>query len=129
MKFKDRQPTGEIVPINAPGRDPIVTRILWLRGLESHNRNAFERMIYIHGTPEESKLGAPASYGCVRMRSRDVRHVFNTVGIGARVFIQTSPLPPPLAAPLTQQNAALPRSAADSPAPPALSTATPRKRN
>ena len=40
--------------MNAPGRDPIVTRILWLRGLERRNANAFSRMIYIHGTPEES---------------------------------------------------------------------------
>jgi lipoprotein-anchoring transpeptidase ErfK/SrfK len=93
MKFKDRKPTGEIVPVNAPGRDPIVTRILWLRGLESTNQNAFERMIYIHGTPEETKLGTPASYGCVRMRSRDVRDIFNTVGLGARVFIHPGPLP------------------------------------
>jgi hypothetical protein len=94
MKFKDRRPTGEIVPVNAPGRDPIVTRILWLRGLESSNRNAFERMIYIHGTPEENRLGTPASYGCVRMASTDVIRLFDTVGEGARVFIQTDPLPP-----------------------------------
>src|SRR5205085_9453175 len=48
MKFKDRRPTGEIVQVDAPGRDPIVTRILWLRGLDSCNRNAFGRTIYIH---------------------------------------------------------------------------------
>src|SRR5690349_10244625 len=51
MKFKSRKPTGEIVPINAPGRDPIVTRILWLKGLEPQNRRAYGRTIYIHGTP------------------------------------------------------------------------------
>jgi hypothetical protein len=93
MKFKDRRPTGEIVPVNAPGRDPIVTRILWLRGLEACNQNAFERMIYIHGTPEEAKLGTPASFGCVRMRSKDILAVFNTVGSGARVIIDPGPLP------------------------------------
>lgn len=93
MKFKDRKPTGEIVPVNAPGRDPIVTRILWLRGLERGNANAFERMIYIHGTPEEARIGAAASYGCIRMRSSDVVALFNTVGEGARVVITADPLP------------------------------------
>jgi len=61
--FKDRRRTGEIIQANAPGRDPIVTRILWLRGLEGQNANAFGRDIYIHGTPEEWKIGSPASYG------------------------------------------------------------------
>ena len=49
--FKSRRRTGEIVSANSPGRDPIVTRILWLRGRESQNANAFARDIYIHGTP------------------------------------------------------------------------------
>src|SRR5688572_16958410 len=49
MKFKSRKPTGEIVPVDAPGRDPIVTRILWLRGLEAENRSTYSRYIYIHG--------------------------------------------------------------------------------
>ena len=95
MKFKDRKPTGEIVAVNAPGRDPIVTRILWLKGLEAQNRNAYNRTIYIHGTPEEWRIGTPASYGCVRMRSNDVVQLFNTVGEGAHVQISTAPLPPP----------------------------------
>lgn len=94
MKFKDRKPTGEVVPVNAPGRDPIVTRILWLKGLEPQNINAYRRTIYIHGTPEEVKIGTPASYGCVRMRSQDIVQLFNTVGEGARVQIFTEPLPP-----------------------------------
>ena len=87
MKFKSRHPTGEIVRPDAPGRDPIVTRILWLRGLESRNRSAFDRGIYIHGTAEEHNVGRPASYGCIRMRSRDVVQLFNTVGVGARVEV------------------------------------------
>lgn len=95
MKFKDRHATGEIVPVNAPGRDPIVTRILWLRGLEHCNQCAFERTIYIHGTPEEWQLGSPASYGCIRMRSSDIIDLFETVGKGARVYIHTTPLPVP----------------------------------
>lgn len=92
--FKCRRPTGEIIPVNAPGRDPIVTRILWLEGTELRNRHAFARCIYIHGTPEERNLGVPASYGCIRMRSADVIELFNTVGIGARIFITSKPLPP-----------------------------------
>jgi hypothetical protein len=93
MKFKSRQPTGEIVAVNAPGRDPIVTRILWLRGLEAGNANAFDRMIYIHGTPEEARMGTPASYGCIRMRSRDVTQLFDTLGKGARVIVSNNPAP------------------------------------
>ena len=93
MKFSSRRPTGEIVPVNAPGRDPIVTRILWLKGLESCNLNSFARTIYIHGTAEEWRIGTPASYGCVRMRSRDIIELYNTVGVGAKVDIRTSELP------------------------------------
>lgn len=87
MKFKNRRPTGEIVPVDAPGRDPIVTRILRLRGLEAGNRRTFNRTIYIHGTPEERKIGAPASYGCIRMRSRDIVQLYETVGYGAAVEV------------------------------------------
>ncbi len=92
MKFKSRKPTGEIVPIDAPGRDPIVTRILWLRGLEPQNRRAYQRTIYIHGTPEERRIGTPASYGCIRMRSRDIVELFNIVGTGAEIDIVPGPL-------------------------------------
>jgi L,D-transpeptidase catalytic domain len=90
--FKDRRRTGEIVGINAPGRDPIVTRIIWLRGLELQNANAFQRDIYIHGTPEERNIGLPVSYGCVRMRSEDVIKLYDTLGRGARVSIIDAPL-------------------------------------
>jgi lipoprotein-anchoring transpeptidase ErfK/SrfK len=93
MKFKSRRPTGEIVRPNSPGRDPIVTRILWLRGTEAQNRNTFRRFIYIHGTPEEYKLGRPASYGCVRMSSRDVISLYDAVPRGTRVDIVRGPLP------------------------------------
>jgi hypothetical protein len=77
---------------NSPGRDPIVTLILWLRGRESQNANAFARDIYIHGTPEEWRIGRPASYGCVRMRSTDVVQLYNIVGVGASVTIVNAPL-------------------------------------
>jgi lipoprotein-anchoring transpeptidase ErfK/SrfK len=89
--FKSRRPTGEILPIDAPGRDPIVSRILWLDGLEAQNRNAFSRYIYIHGTPEERNIGVASSYGCIRMRSGDVIALYDTVGTGARVLITTQP--------------------------------------
>lgn len=85
--FKDRRRTGEIVAPDSPGRDPIVTRILWLRGLEAQNARAHGRTIYIHGTPEERTIGTPSSYGCVRMRSSDVIHLYDIVGRGARVSI------------------------------------------
>jgi len=85
--FKDRRRTGEIVLPDSPGRDPIVTRILWLRGLEAQNTNAFTRDIYIHGTPEERLIGMPASYGCIRMRSSDIIKLYDVVGVGAAVSI------------------------------------------
>ncbi len=90
--FKDRRRTGEVLLPDAPGRDPIVTRILWLRGREAQNRNAYGRYIYIHGTPEERNIGRPASYGCVRMKSRDVVQLFDVIGEGARVSILNAPL-------------------------------------
>src|SRR5438046_5085026 len=90
--FKDRRRTGEIVLANSPGRDPIVTRILWLRGLEAQNANAFSRDIYIHGTPEERRIGTPASYGCIRMRSSDIIQLYDIVGTGAAVTIVNAPL-------------------------------------
>ena len=90
--FKDRRRTGEIVGVDAPGRDPIVTRILWLRGREPQNTNAYSRMIYIHGTPEERNIGQPVSYGCIRMRSSDVIRLYDVVGQGARVTIVDYPL-------------------------------------
>ena len=85
--FKSRRPTGEILPPNAPGRDPIVSRILWLRGTEPHNQNAFPRYIYIHGTPERRNLGKPVSFGCIRMCCGDVIDLYNRVGYGAEVYV------------------------------------------
>jgi hypothetical protein len=90
--FKDRLRTGEVVAPDSPGRDPIVTRIFWLRGLEAQNANAFSRDIYIHGTPEEQRIGTPASYGCIRMRSSDIIQLYDIVGTGAAVTIVNAPL-------------------------------------
>ncbi len=91
--LKSRNATGEILRVNAPGRDPIVTRILWLDGLEACNNNARDRGIYIHGTVEESRLGQPVSYGCIRMRSRDVVELFDSTPVGTPVEIITDRLP------------------------------------
>jgi hypothetical protein len=85
--LKGRRPTGEVLPVNAKGRDPIVTRILHLNGLEAGNRNAYSRGIYIHGTPVERGLGKPESWGCIRMRSADVIELFDRVQLGTRVEI------------------------------------------
>ena len=93
--LKSRRFTGEVLPVDAPGRDPIVTRILWLKGLESGNGNAFNRCIYIHGTPEERNLGKPASFGCIRMRSEDIINLYNTIGVGAKVEIVNASFTPP----------------------------------
>ena len=90
--FKGRQRTGEVIPPNAPGRDAIVTRILQLRGLTDGNTHALDRGIYIHGTPAESQIGRPASYGCIRMRSRDIVRVFEEAPIGTKIAIIKTPL-------------------------------------
>ena len=92
--FHDQRPTGEVLRPDAPGRDPIVSRILWLKGLERRNANAYRRYIYIHGTAEEARIGTPASFGCVRMKSADVIQLYDTVGVGAKVDITEGPLAP-----------------------------------
>lgn len=91
--LKSRRWNGEVLKPNAPGRDPIVSRILWLKGTERTNKNAANRFIYIHGTTEENRLGHPASYGCVRMGMKDVVDLFNNVNVGAKVVITKGGLP------------------------------------
>lgn len=85
--FKSRRKTGQIMKPNTRGRDPIVTRIMWLKGNEYRNRHTYSRYIYIHGTPAEYKIGTPASYGCIRMKSRDVIDLYRRVGVGAEVKV------------------------------------------
>ena len=91
--FHNRRWTGEVLRPNAPGRDPIVTRIIWLRGIEPANAHAYNRCIYIHGTPQERAIGRPASYGCIRMRSSDVAALYNQVPVGTLVQIVPDRLP------------------------------------
>jgi hypothetical protein len=85
--IKSRVATGEIVDPNAPGRDAIVSRVIWLRGKEEQNRAAHDRCIYIHGTPEERRIGKPASFGCIRMRSEDVIALYDFAHIGMHVTV------------------------------------------
>src|SRR5690606_134192 len=92
--FKSRRRTGEVLRPDAPGRDPIVSRLLWLKGTERWNANTYSRYIYIHGTAEERNVGRAVSYGCVRMRSRDVIDLYSMVGVGADVYILNRRLPP-----------------------------------
>ena len=91
--FHNRRWTGEILRPNTPGRDPVMTRIIWLRGLEASNSHAFHRCIYIHGTNEEKLLGRPASFGCIRMRSTDVAALYSQLPLGAPVEILNDGLP------------------------------------
>ena len=84
--FKSRQLTGEI--FTTPSEDDLIlTRILWLDGVESGNLNTYSRYIYIHGTNHEDKIGTPSSKGCVRMRNVDVAKLFDLVEVGTPVEI------------------------------------------
>jgi len=93
--FKSRKWTGEVVEPDSPGRDPIVSRILWLNGLEKKNQNAYSRCIYIHGTAAEKDLGTAASYGCIRMRSKDVIDLYENISEGAKVSVVRKRIPKP----------------------------------
>jgi L,D-transpeptidase YbiS len=88
--FRGRQPTGEIWTPNSPPTDEdlILTRILWLEGMEPHNRNSRDRYIYLHGTNQEDKIGSPASIGCIRLRNMDILTLYDMVVTGTEVLIQ-----------------------------------------
>ena len=85
--FRSREWTGEVVGPRGGDEDLVLTRLLWLRGSEPHNRNTFRRYIYIHGTNQEHRMDSPSSQGCVRMTSRDILDLFDRVDVGARVHI------------------------------------------
>lgn len=99
-KFYKRKFTGIVFdldnydPILHPAEyDSILTRILWLNGLEWRNRRAYGRGIYIHGTNQEHLVGRPVSYGCIRMKNDDVLELFKLLDEGAFVVIRKAPLP------------------------------------
>ena len=89
MVFKGCKPTGEVVDVDAAGRDPVVTRVIQLAGMEKDNRSTHRRRIYIHGTPEERYIGQPASYGCIRMKSNDIVDLFGRIHRGMPVAIES----------------------------------------
>jgi lipoprotein-anchoring transpeptidase ErfK/SrfK len=85
--IKNRKATGEVVNTNAPGRDAIVSRVIWLRGMDGSTANTRDRCIYIHGTAEERLIGRRASFGCIRMRSKDVIALYSLIHVGDHVRI------------------------------------------
>ena len=85
--FRSRVALKPIDPI-PPTEDLVMSRILWLDGLDEQNANTRERFIYIHGTKYEDKIGTPASCGCVRMRNSDVIELFDLVNEGVSVVIE-----------------------------------------
>src|SRR5690554_4692835 len=97
--FVGRRMTGELwtpeLALQHPGRDWILTRILWLSGKEAgFNRlgdvDSMQRYIYIHGTPDDQPMGVPGSHGCVRMRNQDVMALFDAVHVGMPVHIHAT---------------------------------------
>ena len=99
--FTGRRPTGEIytpaLGAEHPGRDWMLTRILWLSGLEPGKnrfgeRDSMRRYIYIHGCPDSDEMGVPSSHGCIKMKNTEVIRLFDSVPPGTRVLIQQAPL-------------------------------------
>ncbi len=100
--FVKRRPTGEVftpeLDAASPGRDWMLTRILWLSGCEpGYNRlgavDTMRRYIYIHGSPDSRTMGEPGSIGCIRMHNPDVMELFDLVEAGTPVDIIEGPLP------------------------------------
>ncbi len=94
--YVGRVPTGEILTPELeqqhPGRDWILTRILWLEGLEPGKNQGGKldtqaRYIYIHGCPDSTKLGIPGSHGCIRMHNPDIIALFGKIDVGTKVSI------------------------------------------
>ena len=85
--FRSRLPLKAGDP-RPPTEDLVMSRILWLDGLDEHNANTRDRFIYIHGTKHESKIGSPDSCGCIRMRNADVVELFDLVDHDIQVIIE-----------------------------------------
>jgi L,D-transpeptidase YbiS len=94
--FLGRRPTGEVYSEELgrqfPERDWILTRILWLSGLELGvnrlaNVDTMQRYIYIHGCPDDLPMGVPLSHGCIRMRNKDILELFDLVKTDTKVWI------------------------------------------
>jgi lipoprotein-anchoring transpeptidase ErfK/SrfK len=85
--FRSRVPLKPDEPL-PPTEDLVMSRILWLDGLDEQNANTRDRFIYIHGTKHEQKIGTPDSCGCVRLRNADVIELFDYVDEGTPVVIE-----------------------------------------
>jgi hypothetical protein len=85
--FRSRVATGSLA---FPGSDEdlVLTRILWLEGLEPENANTRSRYIYFHGTNREDLIGTPASHGCIRLRNAEMADLFDRVAEGTLVEIK-----------------------------------------
>ena len=86
-KFVGRVPQGVFDPSLPDEQDHVLTRILRLAGLETGNRNTYERYIYLHGTNQEELIGTPASHGCIRLRNEDSIKLYDLVPVGTTVTI------------------------------------------
>jgi lipoprotein-anchoring transpeptidase ErfK/SrfK len=86
--FKERKPVG-VWNGKKLKEDLILTRILWLDGIDKKNLNTKNRFIYIHGTNQEQFIGVPASKGCIRMKNKDIKELFDIVNLGEKVFISS----------------------------------------
>ncbi len=84
--FKSRLPLRPTLEM-LRGDDLVMSRILWLDGLETRNANSHERFIYIHGTNHEELIGQPASHGCIRMKNADVAELYRLVPVETKVVI------------------------------------------
>ena len=84
--FKSRRP-AKATPKLLREEDLVMTRILWLDGLERRNANTHDRYVYIHGTNHEDEIGTPASHGCVRMKNADLLELFERVKVDTPVEI------------------------------------------
>ena len=85
--FRSREVVGVWDAAQPPEEDLVLTRILWLHGLEDANANTRERYIYIHGTNQEELIGTQASHGCVRMRNDEVIELYDLLEVGTPVHI------------------------------------------
>ena len=87
MIFKSRTPTGQFAQ-SGGDEDLILSRILWLDGLDPENANTHDRYIYFHGTNQEELIGTPASHGCIRLKNLDMIELFDLVAVGTPVAIK-----------------------------------------
>lgn len=88
--FRSRIPTGELWKREEGfiADDLVTTRILWLEGMEARNANTRNRLIYLHGTNHEDKLGSPVSHGCIRFSNKDILKVYELLEVGCEVIVE-----------------------------------------